>query len=89
MSGRIRLDKWLWVARFARSRSLAQALCVSGLVRVDGVRVEKASREIRPGDILTLPRAQCALVVKVVADAPRRGTPREAKRLYEILDVPP
>jgi ribosome-associated heat shock protein Hsp15 len=85
-SPRFRLDKWLWVARFARTRTQAQMLCASGLVRADGVRIEKPSREIRPGDILTLPHARKVVVVKVLSGAERRGAPAEARKLYEILE---
>ena len=84
--GRFRLDKWLWVARFARTRSMARAMCASGLIRVGGVRVEKPGREIKTGDILTVPRPLAVLVVNVLANAERRGSPEEARRLYEILE---
>jgi ribosome-associated heat shock protein Hsp15 len=87
-----RLDKWLWCARFYRSRELAKAACESGLLRVNGHRVEKPGREIKPGDVLTLPRPREAVAVRVLALAVRRGPAREAQALYEIvlpLDPPP
>ena len=84
-----RLDKWLWCARFYRSRELARQACESGLIRLNGRRVEKAGREIKPGDILTVPRAREIAVVLVLACAQRRGPAPEAQRLYEIVaDAP-
>jgi ribosome-associated heat shock protein Hsp15 len=83
---RFRLDKWLWVARFARSRALAQAMCLSGHIRLNGQRVEKNGREIRPGDVLTLPRGREILIVRVLDSAPRRGPASDATVLYEILE---
>lgn len=81
----VRLDKWLWCARFYRSRELARSACESGLLRLNGHRVEKAGREIKPGDILTVPRAREIVLVRVLACAARRGPALEAQRLYEIV----
>ncbi|MGA7675599.1 MAG: RNA-binding S4 domain-containing protein [Rhizomicrobium sp.] len=84
-----RLDKWLWCARFYRSRELARQACESGLIRLNGRRVEKAGRGIKSGDILTVPRAREIAVVRVLACAQRRGPAPEAQRLYEIVaDAP-
>ena len=82
---RLRLDKWLWCARFYRSRDLARAACESGRIRLNGHRVEKAGREVRIGDILTVPQARDIVVVRVLAAAQRRGPAREAQTLYEIV----
>jgi ribosome-associated heat shock protein Hsp15 len=87
-----RLDKWLFCARFYRSRELAKTACEKGHIRVNGHRVEKPGREIKRGDILTLPRPREAVAVRVVALADRRGPASEAQTLYEIvmpLDPPP
>lgn len=83
---RIRLDKWLWVARFAHSRGAAQAMCRSGLIRVCGRRVEKSGREIHPGDIITIPQLRKIQVVRVVCSAQGRGPTTKAKQLYEIIE---
>ena len=80
-----RLDKWLWCARFYRSRELAKAACASGRIRLNGHRVEKAGREVRLGDILTVPQAREIVVVRVLAIATRRGPAPEAQLLYEIV----
>lgn len=82
---RLRLDKWLWCARFYRSRDLAQKACESGVLRINGHRVEKASREVRPGDILTLPQRGAVVAVRVLAGAKRRGPASDAVLLYEIV----
>ena len=82
---RLRLDKWLWCARFYRTRELAQAACESGRLRINGFRVEKAGREVKPGDVLTIPQRPDVVVVRVLAGATRRGPATEARQLYEIL----
>ena len=85
MGERIRIDKWLWYARFYKSRALAQHAAVSGLIRLNGARVEKASAGVGPGDVLTLPRGRAVVAVRVQALALRRGPAHEAQTLYEIL----
>ena len=86
---RLRLDKWLWCARFYRTRELAAAACESGRLRINGFRVEKAGREVRPGDVLTVPLHGRVVVIRVLAGAKRRGTAAEAPELYEIVaDAP-
>jgi ribosome-associated heat shock protein Hsp15 len=82
---RLRLDKWLWCARFYRTRELAAAVCESGRLRINGFRVEKAGREVRPGDVLTIPQRGEPAVVRVLSGAKRRGTATEARQLYDIL----
>jgi ribosome-associated heat shock protein Hsp15 len=87
MSG-VRIDKWLWAARFFKSRTLAAAACAGGKVDVNGDAV-KPSRAVRPGDLLhvTLPRMR--RIVRVTALAERRGGAAEAVALYEDLTPPP
>jgi ribosome-associated heat shock protein Hsp15 len=85
MSARIRIDKWLWHARFHKTRSLAQAAAVKGHIRLNGRRVEKSSAEVGPGDMLTLPRGREVIVVRVLGCGIRRGPAPEAQALYEIL----
>lgn len=83
-----RIDRWLWYARLLKSRSLAAALAASGKIRVNGERISKASRLVRPGDVLTLPLAAHIRVVKVAAAGTRRGPASEARALYEDLSPP-
>lgn len=81
-----RLDKWLFHARFYRTRPLAQAAASAGKVRLNGVRVDKPGHAIKPGDILTLRRGAEIMAVRVLALAKRRGPASEARNLYEVLD---
>lgn len=82
---RERLDKWLWQARFYRTRAMAQLATSSGRVRVNGVRVEKPGQGIKCGDVLTLPLGREIMVVRVVAFGQRRGSAPQAAALYEIV----
>ena len=80
-----RIDKWLWHARFYRTRALAQAAASAGRVRVNGARIQKASAAVRTGDVLTLVLHRDVLAVRVLGFAERRGAAPEARQLYEIL----
>jgi ribosome-associated heat shock protein Hsp15 len=84
---RQRLDKWLWHARFARTRTLAAQLVTQGYVRVNGVRAEAPARSVKRGDVLTLALARTVAVIKVLDFVERRGPTEVAQRLYE--PVPP
>ena len=84
----LRADKWLWYARFFKSRSLASQLCAAGKLRIDGTAVSKAHHKIRPGDVLTFPQGRHVRVIKVLALATRRGPAAEARLLYEDLSPP-
>jgi ribosome-associated heat shock protein Hsp15 len=83
----LRLDKWLWQARFLKSRSLAAALVEAGHVRVNGTRVSRPGREIVPGDVLTFPLGPRIRVVRILALGQRRGPAAEAQKLYTDLDT--
>jgi ribosome-associated heat shock protein Hsp15 len=83
--GEMRIDKWLWHARFFKSRSLASRVCADGRVRVDGVPIHKAHYLVRPGNVLTFPQARDIQVVRIEALGVRRGPPREAQALYSDL----
>src|SRR3954453_6738539 len=85
-SERLRIDKWLWHARFYNTRSLAQQAACSGVLRLNNSRVEKASVAVKPGDVLTVPRGHREVaVVRVQALGIRRGPAPEAQGLYEVL----
>ena len=89
MSGEtLRIDKWLWYARFFKSRSLASRLCAAGRVRVNGTVVRKAHHALRPGDVLTFPQGPRIRVVRIVALGRRRGPAVEARALYDDLAPP-
>jgi ribosome-associated heat shock protein Hsp15 len=80
--GKVRLDKWLWAARFFKSRSLAKAAIDGGKVQLDGQRV-KVSREVAVDDILQIRQGwdEKVVVVKQLSDQ-RRSAP-QAQLLYE------
>jgi len=82
---RDRIDRWLFHARLYRSRALAQQAAASGLVRLNGARIEKPGHSVKPGDILTLARGGEVLALRVLALAARRGPAAEARQLYEIV----
>lgn len=84
-----RLDKWLWFARFARTRVLAAELVVAGQVRLNRIRVVKPGHDVRPGDVLTLGLHGQVRVVRVLGLAPRRGPAGLARTLYEDLAASP
>jgi ribosome-associated heat shock protein Hsp15 len=84
----LRLDKWLWHARFFKSRSQAASFCGGGRVRLNRRPIEKASAAVRVGDVLTFAHASGIRVVRVRALGARRGPPAEAKALYDDLVAP-
>lgn len=84
----LRADKWLWYARFFKTRSLASKVCNAGKLRIDGELVSKAHQKVKPGDVLTFPQSRHVRVVKVVSLASRRGPAAEAQDLYEDLKPP-
>jgi ribosome-associated heat shock protein Hsp15 len=78
----LRLDKWLWHARFFKSRSLAAAYCAEGRLRLNRRHIDRASAPVRIGDVLTFPLGNAIRVVRVLALGTRRGPPAEARTLY-------
>ena len=83
---RQRLDKWLWFARFVKSRTLAAKLVSDGFVRINGQRAETPAKPIAVGDVLTVAVARTTAVVRVEALGSRRGPAPEARQLYLELD---
>lgn len=81
----VRLDKWLWFARFRKSRSLAADLCLAGRVRINRQIVQKPAAPVRIGDVLTVPVGSEIRVVRVARLGERRGPPAEAQLLYVEL----
>lgn len=86
---RLRIDKWLWHARFFKSRTLAGKFCQSGKLRLNGQSIAKAHVLVEPGDVLTFPLGPAVKVVKLLALGERRGPAPEARALYDDLSPPP
>ncbi|SFR55112.1 RNA-binding S4 domain-containing protein [Litoreibacter janthinus] len=84
---KIRLDKWLWHARFFKTRTLAAKQVSGGHVRVNANKVDKAATKVGPGDTLTFPQGTQIRVVEIAACGLRRGPAPEAQALY--LDKSP
>lgn len=83
--GSQRLDKWLWFARVAKTRTLAAALVTEGRIRVNKVKSGKPSQALKPGDVVTATVRSHVRILKVVEIGVRRGPPAEAQRLFEEL----
>ena len=84
----IRLDKWLWFARFAKSRAVAAELVSGGAVRVNSVRVSKPATPVRVGDGLSFAQGRTVRAIRVLGLGNRRGPAAEARLLYADLDAP-
>ncbi|WP_371286138.1 RNA-binding S4 domain-containing protein [Albidovulum sp.] len=84
----IRIDKWLWQARFFKTRSLAAGTVSAGRLRLNGARMAKPGHVVGPGDVLTFPQAGHIRVVRVLACGIRRGPAPEAQTLYDDLAPP-
>ena len=83
-----RLDRWLWCARFARSRALAAKLCTGGCVSIGDTPVRKAHQSLRVGDRLVLRLGRLERRIEVLALAKRRGPASEARTLYAETTPP-
>lgn len=82
----LRIDKWLWQARFFKTRALAARVCEKGVVRLNRRPVDRAHATVRAGDVLTVPLVGGAVrVVRIVALGERRGPAPEARTLYEEI----
>jgi len=78
-----RIDKWLWHARFARTRGAAQELARSGHVRVNRDKIRDASRLVRAGDVLTLNLRRGIQIIRILGIAAQRDGFEQARHLYE------
>jgi len=89
LGDKIRLDKWLWHARFFKTRVLATKIVTSGNVRLNSVKVAKAATQITPGDVLTFSKEHDIKIIQVDQVSTRRGPAIEAQGLYTDLSPPP
>lgn len=81
----MRLDRFLWWARLAKTRSAAQAIAEGGRFRISGRVIERAHCPVRVGDVLTYPAHGRVRVVRVEALPARRGPAPEAQECYTDL----
>lgn len=84
---RQRLDKWLWHARVAKTRTLAQKLVNGGKVRVNKEKILSASTSVKVGDGITIALRDSVRVLKVVGFSERRGSAIVAQALFEDLSA--
>jgi len=84
----VRLDRWLWAARFYKSRALAAEACDSGKVEVNG-HTAKPHKSVRVHDLVSFTHPSGPKELKVLALAERRGPASEARLLYEDHSPPP
>lgn len=86
---RQRIDKWLFFARIAKSRTLGGKLAAAGNVRVNREKIDQASFLIKPGDALTISLERRIVVLRVLGCGVRRGPAPEAQLLYEDITPKP
>ncbi|HEX8485768.1 S4 domain-containing protein [Sphingomonas sp.] len=85
----MRLDRFLWFARVAKTRSAAQAIAADGRVRIDGRAVDRAHAAVRIGNVLTFICNGRVRVLRVAALPPRRGPPPEGRACYDEIEAAP
>jgi ribosome-associated heat shock protein Hsp15 len=85
---RQRIDKWLWHARVVRTRTAAAGLADGGMVRINGSRVDAASRPVRVGDVITIAFDRVR-ILRVAGFAERRGSASDAAMLFEDMSPAP
>ena len=83
-----RIDKWLWHARFFKTRSIAQKFVTSGKIRINKEKATNASRQVRTGDVLTITRERDIKIIEILDIAQKRGPFSEAQLLYNDLSPP-
>lgn len=86
MTESLRIDKWLWQARFCKTRAIAQGKAEAGHIRINGNRVERSSFAVRIGDVMTLPSGGKVMALRVLSLGERRGPATEARTLYEVIE---
>jgi len=84
----LRLDKWLWYARFFKTRNIATRLISSGKLRLNGEVMSKPHRAALVGQVLTFVQQNDVRVIEIIALGQRRGPATEAVTLYNDLSPP-
>ncbi len=85
MTEKIRLDTWLWYARFYKSRSLSSKAIFSGKLRVNANKIIKPASKVKINDVLTINHVNMVRVIQVQSLGSRRGPASEAQLLYKDL----
>lgn len=83
----MRIDRYLWFARLAKTREVAQAMAAGGRMRIDGRLIDRAHAAVRIGNILTFAKGPAVRVVRVEALPKRRGPAPEAQLCYTELQT--
>ena len=83
--GKLRVDKWLWYARFFKTRTLAAEVANGGKIRVNKVAVRKASADVKVGDVLTFHQGHNIRVIEILGLGSARRPFEEAKLLYNAI----
>ena len=82
----VRIDKWLWAARFFKTRALAQKACDLGRIHSNGIQA-KPARDVRVGDLLTVTNEGGEFLVEVLALSEMRGPAAVAQTLYRETEA--
>jgi len=85
MTEKIRLDTWLWYARFYKSRSLSSKVILSGKVRVNSNKIIKPASKVKINDVLTINHVNAVRIIQIQSLGARRGPASEAQKLYKDL----
>ena len=85
MTEKIRLDTWLWYARFYKSRSLSSKAILSGKLRVNSNKIIKPASKVKINDVLTINHLNLVRIIQVQNLGTRRGPASEAQKLYNDL----
>ena len=83
----MRIDRFLFFIRLAKSRTLAQSIIETGHVRIDGRRVVKPSEDVRVGQVVALPLRGEVRVIRGLELPARRGPAAEAQSTYEVIEA--
>ena len=87
MTEKIRLDIWLWYARFYKSRSLSSKAILSGKLRVNSIKIIKPASKVKINDVLTINHINTVRIIQIQSIGARRGPASEAQALYNDLSA--
>ena len=87
MTEKIRLDTWLWYARFYKSRSLSSKAILSGKLRVNSNKIIKPAAKVKLNDVLTINHVNMVRIIQIQSIGSRRGPASEAQALYNDLSA--